>query len=43
MNFYGIVDGTESSLKHFLSQLPGVDQVGAVNVGLLILRSLWWI
>ena len=29
MNFYGIVDGSEGSLKNFLSQLPGVDQVGA--------------
>ncbi len=41
MNFYGIVDGTESSLKHFLSQLPGVDQVGAdARAAMLATRSI---
>ena len=29
MSFYGLVDGSESSLKNFLNKLPGVDQVGA--------------
>jgi len=41
MSFYGIVDGTESSLKHFLSQLPGVDQVGAeARAAMLATRSI---
>jgi deoxyribose-phosphate aldolase len=41
MNFYGIVDGTESSLKHFLAQLPGVDQVGAdARAAMLATRSI---
>lgn len=41
MNFYGVVDGTESSLKHFLSQLPGVDQVGAdARAAMLATRSI---
>ena len=41
MNFYGIVDGTESSLKYFLSQLPGVDQVGAdARAAMLATRSI---
>jgi deoxyribose-phosphate aldolase len=41
VNFYGIVDGTESSLKHFLSQLPGVDQVGAdARAAMLATRSI---
>jgi deoxyribose-phosphate aldolase len=41
MNFYGIVDGTERSLKHFLSQLPGVDQVGAdARAAMLATRSI---
>ena len=29
MQFYGLVDGSESSLKSFLNNLPPVDQVGA--------------
>jgi deoxyribose-phosphate aldolase len=29
LNFYGLVDGSESSLKSFLNNLPTVDQVGA--------------
>ena len=41
MNFYGIVDGTESSLKRFLSQLAGVDQVGAdARAAMLATRSI---
>ena len=41
MNFYGIVDGTEGSLKRFLSQLPGVDQVGAdARAAMLATRSI---
>ena len=41
MNFYGIVDGSESSLKHFLAQLPGVDQVGAdARAAMLATRSI---
>jgi deoxyribose-phosphate aldolase len=41
VNFYGIVDGTESSLKYFLSQLPGVDQVGAdARAAMLATRSI---
>jgi len=41
VNFYGIVDGTEGSLKRFLSQLPGVDQVGAdARAAMLATRSI---
>jgi len=41
MTFYGIVDGSESSLKHFLAQLPGVDQVGAdARAAMLATRSI---
>jgi len=41
VNFYGIVDGTESSLKRFLSQLAGVDQVGAdARAAMLATRSI---
>ena len=29
LQFFGLVDGTESSLKRFLGNLPPVDQVGA--------------
>lgn len=29
MKFYGLIDGSESSLLAFLNALPGVDQVGA--------------
>ena len=29
MQFFGLVDGSESSLKSFLKNLPPVDQVGA--------------
>ena len=29
MNFYGLVDGSEASLKTYLNKLSGVDQVGA--------------
>ena len=29
MQFFGLVDGSESSLKSFLNNLPSVDQVGA--------------
>ena len=41
MSFYGIVDGSEKSLKYFLSQLPGVDQVGAeARAAMLATRSI---
>ncbi len=41
MTFYGIVDGSESSLKHFLAQLPGVDKVGAdARAAMLATRSI---
>ena len=41
MSFYGIVDGSEGSLKNFLSQLPGVDQVGAeARAAMLATRSI---
>ncbi len=29
MSFYGLIDGSQQSLKNFLKQLSGVDQVGA--------------
>jgi deoxyribose-phosphate aldolase len=40
-NFYGLVDGSDSSLKKFLSTLPGVDQVGAeARAAMLATRSI---
>lgn len=41
MNFYGLVDGTEASLKRYLSNLSGVDQVGAdARAAMLATRSI---
>jgi len=41
VNFYGLVDGSESSLKNFLKQLSGVDQVGAdARAAMLATRSI---
>jgi deoxyribose-phosphate aldolase len=39
MSFYGIVDGSEKSLKYFLSQLPGVDGAEA-RAAMLATRSI---
>ena len=41
MNFYGLVDGTEASLKKYLGSLSGVDQVGAdARAAMLATRSI---
>ena len=41
MNFYGLVDGSEASLKTYLSNLSGVDQVGAnARAAMLATRSI---
>ena len=41
MNFYGLVDGSEASLKTYLSKLSGVDQVGAnARAAMLATRSI---
>lgn len=41
MNFYGLVDGTEASLKKYLGALSGVDQVGAdARAAMLATRSI---
>ncbi len=41
MNFYGLIDGSEQSLKNFLKQLSGVDQVGAdERAAMLATRSI---
>ena len=41
MNFYGLVDGSEASLKTYLSKLSGVDQVGAnARAAMLTTRSI---
>ncbi len=41
MSFYGLVDGTEASLKSYLSNLSGVDQVGAdARAAMLATRSI---
>ena len=41
MSFYGLIDGSESSLKNFLHNLPGVDQVGAeARAAMLATRSI---
>ena len=29
MKYYGLIDGSDASLKSFLNKLPGVDAVGA--------------
>jgi len=41
VSFYGLVDGTEASLKSYLSNLSGVDQVGAdARAAMLATRSI---
>lgn len=41
MSFFGLVDGTDSSLKAFLNNLSGVDQVGAdARAAMLATRSI---
>ena len=41
MNFYGLVDGSEASLKNYLKTLSGVDQVGAnARAAMLSTRSI---
>ena len=41
MNFYGLVDGSEASLKNYLKTLSGVDQVGAnARATMLSTRSI---
>lgn len=41
MSYYGLVDGTEASLKSYLSNLSGVDQVGAdARAAMLATRSI---
>ncbi|KGA19902.1 hypothetical protein GM50_3490, partial [freshwater metagenome] len=40
MKFYGLVDGSDTSLRNYLKQLPGVDQVGAdARAAMLATRS----
>ena len=41
MSFYGLVDGTDASLKSYLGNLSGVDQVGAeARAAMLATRSI---
>ena len=41
MSFYGLVDGSDASLRNYLKQLPGVDQVGAeARAAMLATRSI---
>jgi deoxyribose-phosphate aldolase len=41
VSFYGLVDGTEASLKKYLGSLSGVDQVGAdARAAMLATRSI---
>jgi deoxyribose-phosphate aldolase len=41
VNFYGLVDGSEASLKSYLNKLSGVDQVGAnARAAMLATRSI---
>ncbi|MDP1713029.1 MAG: deoxyribose-phosphate aldolase [Candidatus Nanopelagicaceae bacterium] len=41
MKFYGLIDGSESSMIHFLNALPGVDQTGAeARAAMLATRSI---
>jgi len=41
MKFYGLIDGTDTSLKNFLVKLPGVDAVGAdARAAMLGTRSI---
>jgi len=41
MKFYGLIDGSDASLKSFLNKLPGVDAVGAdARAAMLATRSI---
>ena len=41
MSFYGLIDGSDSSLQKFLKNLPGVDAVGAdARAAMLATRSI---
>jgi len=41
MKYYGLIDGSEASLKSFLNKLPGVDAVGAdARAAMLATRSI---
>ena len=41
MKYYGLIDGSDSSLKDFLNKLPGVDAVGAdARAAMLATRSI---
>ena len=41
MKYYGLIDGSDSSLKEFLNKLPGVDAVGAdARASMLATRSI---
>ena len=41
MKYYGLVDGSDASLKNFLDKLPGVDAVGAdARAAMLATRSI---
>jgi deoxyribose-phosphate aldolase len=41
VSFYGLVDGTDASLKSYLGNLSGVDQVGAeARAAMLATRSI---
>lgn len=41
MKFYGLIDGSEGSMLHFLNSLPGVDQTGAeARAAMLATRSI---
>jgi hypothetical protein len=41
VSFYGLVDGTEASLKSYLNNLSGVDQIGAdARAAMLATRSI---
>jgi deoxyribose-phosphate aldolase len=41
MKYYGLVDGSDASLKNFLNKLPGVDAVGAdARAAMLATRSI---
>jgi deoxyribose-phosphate aldolase len=41
MKYYGLIDGSDSSLIDFLNKLPGVDAVGAdARAAMLATRSI---
>jgi len=41
VSFYGLVDGSDASLKSYLNNLSGVDQVGAeARAAMLATRSI---